>query len=46
MRPMQQGDVVSTHADPSLLKALTGFVPAQPIADVVDEFVRWYRDRH
>lgn len=41
--PMQQGDVVSTSADPSLLKALTGFSPETPIQDCVDEFVKWYR---
>ena len=41
--PMQQGDVVSTHADPSLLMALTGFTPATSIQDCVNEFVAWYK---
>lgn len=45
MRPMQQGDVVSTHADPSLLRALTEFVPASPARDVIEEFYAWYRER-
>lgn len=43
MLPMQQGDVVSTHADPSLLQALTGFTPAISIQDCVSEFVAWYK---
>lgn len=45
MLPMQQGDVVSTSADPSLLKALTGFVPSTSIKESVVDFVKWYRTR-
>lgn len=45
MLPMQQGDVISTSADPSLLKALTGFVPSTSIDECVSEFVKWYRTR-
>ena len=40
--PMQAGDVPATEASPALLRALTGCVPATPIAQGVDEFVRWY----
>lgn len=43
--PMQQGDVVSTTADPSLLLALTGFTPSTSIQDCVNIFVEWYKDR-
>lgn len=42
--PMQKGDVVETFADPSLLKALTNYVPATEIDTIVGEFVAWYRD--
>lgn len=44
MRPMQQGDVVETYADPGLLTALTGFVPQVPVEQGVRAFVEWYRD--
>lgn len=46
MLPMQAGDVPLTAADPSLLRALTGYVPSTPIADGVAAFVDWYRDYH
>ncbi len=42
--PMQQGDVVATFADPGLLNALTGFVPATDVATGVEAFVDWYRE--
>ena len=42
--PVQPGDVVDTDADPALLKALTGFVPAFDTADGVRRFVQWYDD--
>jgi UDP-glucuronate 4-epimerase len=41
--PMQPGDVRDTHASPALLWALTGFVPATPLADGVRRYVEWYR---
>lgn len=44
--PMQKGDVVATSADPSLLKALTGFVPSTPIAKSAQDFVDWYRSEY
>jgi len=42
--PMQPGDAVETFADNRLLKTLTGYVPATPIAETVAAFVAWYRD--
>ena len=42
--PMQKGDVPQTHADPALLKALTGYVPDTAIADGVRAFVDWYQE--
>ena len=41
---MQPGDVERTWADPALLRALTGYVPATPVAEGVTAFVDWYRD--
>ena len=41
--PMQAGDVRDTIADPSLLRALTGFVPQTSIATGVGRFIDWYR---
>ena len=43
MLPMQAGDVRETYAAPDLLRALTGFVPATPVAEGVRRFVEWYR---
>lgn len=43
--PMQPGDVVGTHADPSLLRELTGVVPSTPLEQGVDAFITWY-ERH
>jgi UDP-glucuronate 4-epimerase len=42
--PMQQGDVVSTWADPKLLQAITGFAPETPTDKTVTQFVEWYRN--
>ncbi len=44
--PMQPGEVPVTWADPSLLRALTGFVPETPVSFGVPEFVRWFRAFH
>jgi UDP-glucuronate 4-epimerase len=41
--PMQPGDVRETWASPDLLRALTGYVPATPLAEGVRRFVEWYR---
>ncbi len=42
--PMQQGDVLATWADASLLQSLTGYRPQTPFREGVARFVRWYRD--
>jgi UDP-glucuronate 4-epimerase len=44
--PMQMGDVAATHADPGLLRALTGYVPATPVEMGVKAFVEWYRGEY
>ena len=43
MLPMQQGDVVETFANPTLLKALTGYLPATDVETGVRHLVDWYR---
>jgi UDP-glucuronate 4-epimerase len=43
LMPMQPGDVRETWASPDLLRALTGYVPATPLAEGVRRFVEWYR---
>jgi len=40
--PMQPGDVPATWADISLLRRLTGYAPATPIAEGLARFVDWY----
>ena len=42
MLPMQQGDVIETHAAPALLKALTGYAPVTSVEEGVAAFVEWY----
>lgn len=44
MLPMQQGDVVETFADASLLEALTGFRPRIGVQQGAAAFVEWYRE--
>ena len=41
---MQPGDVISTWADASLLKNLTGFTPKTDVSKGVANFIKWYRD--
>ena len=41
--PMQPGDVVSTWANVSLLKELTGYVPNTKLSDGISKFILWYR---
>lgn len=43
LMPMQPGDVPATWADVSLLRALTGYVPATEVEEGVRAFVDWYR---
>lgn len=44
MMGMQQGDVVSTHADTKKLESYLGFKPNTTIESGIREFVRWYLD--
>jgi len=43
MLPMQQGDVVRTHASPELLRELTGYQPSTPVSVGIPAFVDWYK---
>lgn len=43
LMPMQPGDVPATWAETTLLQRLTGYVPATPLDEGVEEFVAWYR---
>jgi UDP-glucuronate 4-epimerase len=45
-RPIEPGDVVSTHADVSALERATGFRPSTPIESGVRKFAEWYCDYH
>lgn len=42
--PMQDGDVVSTHADTTSLKADFGYTPKIEVKEGVKRFVDWYRE--
>ena len=44
--PMQQGDVLATWADASLLERLTGYKPSTPLSEGIPRFVEWYRAYH
>ena len=44
MHPMQPGDVLATWADIDDLQAAIGYRPSTPLAEGIDQFVRWYRD--
>jgi UDP-glucuronate 4-epimerase len=44
--PRQQGDVVDTHADVSLLMLLTGLKLQTPVREGVAHFVEWYRGHY
>ncbi len=46
MRPMQPGDVPSTWADVSALRALTGYAPSTTLEDGLARFVAWYRETY
>ncbi|HEY5794013.1 MAG TPA: NAD-dependent epimerase/dehydratase family protein [Bosea sp. (in: a-proteobacteria)] len=46
MRPMQPGDMVSTGADPSLLEAVTGYLPTTTVQKGVKAFVDWYQSEY
>jgi UDP-glucuronate 4-epimerase len=40
--PMQQGDVLKTYADLSLISSDTGFAPTTKIEQGLKSFVDWY----
>lgn len=42
--PMQDGDVLKTHADISRLQKAVGYAPTTPISEGIPKFVKWYRD--
>lgn len=44
MLPMQDGDVMATHADVGRLEQLTGYHPATDIHTGLSRFCGWYRD--
>lgn len=44
--PLQDGDVLATHADTSELQALTGFAPETQVMAGVAKFVEWYRTHY
>jgi UDP-glucuronate 4-epimerase len=41
--PLQDGDVLATHADTADLRAATGFQPATAVKEGVARYVAWYR---
>lgn len=41
--PMQDGDVLGTHADVSALEAWTGTTPSVSVHEGIGRFVAWYR---
>lgn len=45
-QPMQQGDVLATWADASLLENLTGYKPSTPLSKGIPAFIDWYRSYH
>lgn len=46
MKPVQNGDMVATDADPGLLEALTGYRPHTPISVGIPAFIDWYLRYH
>lgn len=44
--PMQDGDLPATYADVSALAEWVGFRPATPLAQGIEQFVRWYTRRY
>ena len=43
MRPMQQGDVISTYADIEESKNRLGFIPRVSLQEGVARFIKWYQ---
>jgi UDP-glucuronate 4-epimerase len=46
VRPRQQGDVVDTHADVTLLTSLTGLKLQTTVSEGVAAFVQWHREHY
>jgi UDP-glucuronate 4-epimerase len=44
--PMQPGDVLETHANVEVLKAITGYKPETPLSVGVPKFVSWFKDHY
>jgi UDP-glucuronate 4-epimerase len=42
-KPLQPGDVPTTYAEISSLRALTGFAPSTPLREGIARFISWYR---
>lgn len=43
--PMQQGDMVATEADASLLEALVGHIPPTKLSTGVQAFIEWHKQQ-
>jgi UDP-glucuronate 4-epimerase len=43
-QPRQAGDMVTTYADTSDLRAAVGFVPDTPLATGVSRFIAWFKE--
>lgn len=44
LKPMQQGDVVSTYADIEYSRKKLGFSPKTPLEEGLPQFVKWYKE--
>ena len=44
LKPMQPGDVKSTYADTSALRAAVGFAPSTPLETGLGRFAEWFKD--
>jgi len=44
LKPMQPGDVKSTYADTSALRAAVGFAPSTPLDTGLGRFAEWFKD--
>lgn len=44
LRPMQQGDVVSTYADIEYSRQKLGFIPKTTLEEGLPQFVKWYKE--
>src|SRR6185503_19529187 len=46
LKPMQPGDVKSTYADTSALRAAVGFSPSTPLETGLARFAEWFKQYH